>query len=78
MARHYNNRYELIKARKQRGLSQKEVAEKTFYSRVTISRAELGEIYVKEKSKAGAEFFKAMEDFYGIPSEILRKRGYKE
>lgn len=78
MARHYNYRYALIRARKQRGWSQREVSEMTFYSRITISRAELGQIYLKDGTGASNQFFEAMENLYGIPREILRKRGYKE
>jgi transcriptional regulator with XRE-family HTH domain len=78
MARHYNYRYALIRARKQNGWSQKEVADKIFCSSQTVSRAELGQIYLDDTSAASEAFFVQVENLYGIPREILRKRGYKE
>ena len=77
MARHYNYRYELIKARKRSGLTQREVADKTFYSQQTITAAEKGKLYLNDESEASQRFFMSMENLYGIPREILRKRGLK-
>ena len=45
------------------------------YSHATIYKAEHGLIYNKEKSKCARDFFKSVEEFYGIPGEELRKKG---
>ena len=73
--RGYNFRYELIKARRPEGLTQREVAMKTNYSPQSISQAERGRIYLNDDTEASKAFFMAMENLYGIPREVLRKRG---
>lgn len=73
--RGYNFRYALIRARRQSGYSQKEVAEMIHFSRQVVSQAERGKIYLDDNSAASQEFFSQMENLYGIPREILRKRG---
>lgn len=74
-ARESNYRKTLIKARKDRGLTMDQVGRTLHYSYATIYKAEHGMIYNKEKSKCARDFFRAAEDFYGIPVEELRKRG---
>lgn len=71
----YNYRYELIRARRTEGLTQSEVAKRTLYSPQSISQAERGKIYLNDDTEASKAFFMAMENLYGIPREILRKRG---
>ena len=74
-ARESNYRKMLIKARKDRGLTMDQVGRTLHYSYATIYKAEHGMIYNKEKSKCARDFFRAAEDFYGIPGEELRKKG---
>ena len=74
-ARESNYRKTLIKARKDRGLTMDQVGRKLHYSHATIYKAEHGLIYNKKKSKCARDFFKSVEEFYGIPGEELRKRG---
>jgi transcriptional regulator with XRE-family HTH domain len=73
--RGYNLRYELIKARHKEGLTQRQVAELIFCSPQSISQAERGKLYLNDDSEASKAFFMALENLYGIPREILRKRG---
>lgn len=68
-------RHELIKARKESGITLREVSEKSNYSEQTIYRAEHGTLYLKDGTKASDSFFTAMETIYGISKEVLRKRG---
>lgn len=75
ISRGYNYRYALIKARRAEGLTQSEVAKRTLYSPQSISQAERGKIYLNDDTEASKAFFMAMENLYGIPREILRKRG---
>ena len=73
--RGYNFRYSLIEARRKEGLTQRQVAELIFCSPQSISQAERGKIYLNDDSEASKAFFMALENLYGIPREILRKRG---
>lgn len=74
-ARESNYRKMLIKARKDRGLTMDQVGRKLHYSYATIYKAEHGLIYNKDKSKCARDFFRSVEELYGIPEEELRKRG---
>ncbi len=74
-SRESNYRKTLIKARKDRGLTMDQVGRTLHYSHATIYKAEHGLIYNKEKSKCAKDFFRSVEEFYGIPEEELRKRG---
>jgi len=69
-------RWNLMTARFESGMTLKEVSEKTFYSTALISQAEHGKIYPKDTSKSSIRFFMIMENLYGIPREILRKKGH--
>lgn len=73
-ARESNYRKTLIKARKDRGLTLNQVGRMLHYSYGTIYKAEHGLIYNKEKSKSAKDFFRSVEELYGIPEE-LRKKG---
>lgn len=73
--RPYMQRYELKKARRRAGLTLREVAEKIHYSPQTISMAEQGKIYLDDESEASIAFFSVLQTLYGVPREILRKRG---
>jgi transcriptional regulator with XRE-family HTH domain len=73
--RGYNFRYSLIEARRKEGLTQRQVAELIFCSPQSISQAERGKLYLNDDSEASKAFFMALENLYGIPREILRKRG---
>lgn len=70
-----NARHNLIKAREESGLTLKQVSKITFYSDQTIHRAEFGTLYEFDGTEASNRFFEAMEKLYGIPKEVLRKRG---
>ena len=69
-------RWNLIRARVEEGLTLREVSEKTFYSVALISEAEHGKIYPNDRSMSSIRFFMIMENLYGIPREILRKKGH--
>lgn len=69
-------RWNLIRARVEEGLTVREVSEKTFYSAPLITQAEHGIIYPNDDSQASIRFFMIMENLYGIPREILRKKGH--
>lgn len=73
--RGYNFRYSLIEARRKEGLTQRQVAELIFCSPQSISQAERGKLYLNDDSEASKAFFMALENLYGIPREVLRKRG---
>ena len=73
--RGYNFRYSLIEARRKEGLTQRQVAELIYCSPQSISQAERGKLYLNDDSEASKAFFMALENLYGIPREILRKRG---
>jgi transcriptional regulator with XRE-family HTH domain len=73
--RGYNFRYSLIEARRKEGLTQRQVADLIFCSPQSISQAERGKLYLNDDSEASKAFFMALENLYGIPREILRKRG---
>lgn len=73
--RGYNFRYSLIEARRKEGLTQRQVADRIFCSPQSISQAERGKLYLNDDSEASKAFFMALENLYGIPREVLRKRG---
>ena len=71
-------RWHLIKARQDSGLTLREISSKTFYCPAQIVAAERGRAFPKDGSVSSLNFFQVMENFYGVPREILRKRGFIE
>ena len=60
--------------RRERGLSIRQVSEKTFYCPQSIASAERGEHYHGQAKDVRREtFWKAMSDFYQVPIEELQK-----
>lgn len=70
-----NARHNLIQARKDEGLTLKEVSERIHYSIQAIWKAERGLLYQDDESEASELFFMTLENLYGIPREILRRKG---
>lgn len=70
------SRFNLIAARESKGLSVEAAARILNYSVIAIRNAENGHLYSgKRLYKAGEEFFIRASKLYGVPVDILKKRG---